>query len=285
MAIVYRDRISRAAVLELVAFFVLTFAATWTICGAYLLAPEAMTARFGAMKTGSPIFFAAVYAPSVCGVVLTLVRQGGGGLLQLAAAAVRIAGKWWWVLLSIVGYPLLWLVVAMVEQVAGGRSLAAVPYSNWYAALPLVVLSGFVFKDAGPLGEEFGWRGFALPRLLDMMDARAAALLLGAIWAVWHLPAFFLAGLSQSKFVFGIFFFEVIGFSVLMTLFFLHTRGSLLLAGIVQHMWFNAVSKAGIHTIHWLTIAVAVALLVLGGRLWRNDQPSAIQQSLQDHHA
>jgi membrane protease YdiL (CAAX protease family) len=265
---------NRRAAMELLLFFVCAFAVTWAILGAYLVAPKPMTAALGPMKTGSAVFFLAVYAPSLSAIVLTLILGGLSGLRNLGASAIRIAGRWWWVAFSLVGYPLFWLVITMIQTAISGKSLAAVPYSNWYAALPAVIASGFIFRDAGPLGEEFGWRGYALPRLLAVMNARWAALVLGAIWAVWHLPAFFLSGLSQSKFQFGIFFFVVIGFSILMTLLFIHTRGSVLLAGIIPHMWFNAVSKAGIHPVDWLTIATAAAVLVFGGRIWRSSDAS-----------
>jgi len=268
-----------SAIAELLLFFGLVYAITWIICGAYLWAPKAATAVFGPMKTGTPIFFAAVYAPSVTSIVLTLLLGGWKNLVQLGASAVRVAGRWWWIVLALIGYPLLWLIVAMISAVAAGKGLSSVPYSNWYAALPLVIASGFVFRDAGPLGEELGWRGFALPRLLAVTDARRAALILGVIWALWHLPAFFLAGLSQSKFQFGVFFFVVIGFSVFMTMLFVHTRGSVLLAGIVQHMWFNGVSKAGIHPVDWIIIALGLALLIFGGRLWRSNPQLAISPS------
>ena len=265
-----------SAAAEVLLFFALVYAITWAICGAYLLAPKAATSLLGTMKTGSAVFFVAVYAPSVTSVVLTLVLGGLPALRRLGAAVVRVTGRWWWIVLALVGYPLLWLVVAMIEALARGRGLSSVPYSNWYSALPLVIASGFVFRDAGPLGEELGWRGFALPRLLAIMEARWAALTLGAVWALWHLPAFFMSGLSQSKFQFGSFFFVVVGFSVFMTLLFIHTRGSVLLAGILPHMWFNAVSKAGVHPIDWVVIAIAAALVDFGGRLWRSDHIPAI---------
>lgn len=265
-----------SAAAEVLLFFALVYAVTWTICGAYLLAPKAATAVLGPMRTGSAVFFAAVYAPSATSVVLTLVLGGRAALRRLGASVVRIAGRWWWILLGLVGYPLLWLLVAMIEALASGHGLSSVPYGNWYSALPLVIAGGFVFRDAGPLGEELGWRGFALPRLLAIMEARWAALTLGAVWALWHLPAFFLSGLSQSKFQFGSFFFVVVGFSVVMTLLFIHTRGSVLLAGILPHMWINGVSKAGIHPIDWVIIAIAAALVVFGGRLWRSGDIPAI---------
>src|SRR3546814_4714751 len=100
------------------------------------------------------------------------------------------------------------------------------PYlSSWLIALPAVLLAGHLFRDPGALGEELGWRGFALPRLLELMDARRASLLLGLVWAVWHLPAFFLSTLSQSQVNFGLFILNVVAFSVFMTWLFVHTRG------------------------------------------------------------
>ena len=262
------DEDRRRVIVDLLLFFGLAFALTWGILGAYIAWPRALTAHLGAMKTGSPIFFAVVYAPSLSSIALTLARQGRFGLLRLGRSAIRVAGRWWWVLASLAGYPLVWLICAMATAILQGKGLAAVAYQDWYEGLPLVILSGFVFHDAGPLGEELGWRGYALPQLLSLMGPRQAALLLGAIWAVWHLPAFFLSGLSQSKFQFGDFFFQVIGFSVFMTVIFIHTRGSVLLAGIIPHMWFNAVSKAGIHPLSWVTIALAAGLLVVGRPLW-----------------
>ncbi len=271
-----RDRPGRT-VLELLAFFGLAFAINWAICGAYLFAPRHASAVFGPMKTGSPIYFAAVYASSFSGIALTFAFTGLAGLRRLGAAAIRVAGRWWWVLIALFGYPLFWLVVTMASALIDGRSLASVPYSDWYEALPMVVLTGFVFRDAGPLGEEFGWRGFALPRLLGLMGPRASALALGGVWAVWHLPAFYLAGLSQSHYDFRRFCVVVIGFSVLMTIFFINTRGSVLLAGIIQHMWFNGVSKAGIHWIDWLVVVTAAILLVFGGPIWRVPDDVAIR--------
>jgi membrane protease YdiL (CAAX protease family) len=265
-----------SAFAELLLFFGVVYAITWAICGVYLWAPKAAMAAFGPMKTGSAIFFLAVYAPSITSIVLTVVFGGWSGLLRLGASAVRIAGRWWWILLALIGYPLLWLLFSVIAAVVTRQGLASVPYDHWYAALPLVIASGFIFRDAGPLGEELGWRGFALPRLLAITDPRRAAIFLGAIWALWHLPAFFLSGLSQSKFQFGLFFFVVVGFSIFMTLLFIHTRGSVLLSGILPHMWFNAVSKAGIHPVDWIVIVLGIVLIVFGGRLWRSDNIEVI---------
>ncbi|MDA2809762.1 CPBP family intramembrane metalloprotease [Nocardiopsis sp. RSe5-2] len=52
---------------------------------------------------------------------------------------------------------------------------------------------------AGPLAEEFGWRGYVQPRLRTALGRAATAALLGAAWAVWHVPLFFLEGTEQSR--------------------------------------------------------------------------------------
>ena len=98
------------------------------------------------------------------------------------------------------------------------------------------------------------------------MDARAAALLVGLVWTAWHLPAFYVETLSQSRVGLGIFTLNVLAFSVLMTWIFVNTGGSVLWAGVVPHMLFNAVGPAGIMPVLSVTILVTIVLLVLGGK-------------------
>ena len=81
--------------------------------------------------------------------------------------------------------PALIVLAAAVQNALTGQGLLAAAPSVWL----LIVLGALAL---GPLGEELGWRGFALPRLLDLMPALPAALLLGVVWWVWHLPAFWL---------------------------------------------------------------------------------------------
>ena len=82
--------------------------------------------------------------------------------------------------------------------------------------------------------EEIGWRGFALPRLLERWNAFTASLILGVVWALWHLPYFFF-GMPYSFLIYALYLLAV---SVLMTWIFNHTQGSLLVA-VIFHFWFN----------------------------------------------
>src|SRR5690606_8771504 len=90
--------------------------------------------------------------------------------------------------------------------------------------------------------------------------------ILGVVWAVWHLPAFYVGSLSQSGFDFLPFVFRVTAFSVFMSWLFVNTRGSVLWAGIVPHMFFNAVPDAGIEPVGWIAMLAGVVVLVLAGR-------------------
>jgi CAAX protease family protein len=133
--------------------------------------------------------------------------------------------------------PLLLVVAAEVlDGLLGARGLEfggpQIPLElPWYLLLPALVPAFFVMLlFGGPLGEEIGWRGYALPRLQERYSAFVASLLLGAAWALWHLPLFFITGTSQSFTPLVPFLVSVVALAVLFTWVFNGTRGSLLVA-------------------------------------------------------
>ena len=270
----------RRLYIDLLIFFIAAFALTWLIFLPYLWDEEAATKLFGPMQLGAPVFFMAVYAPSVAGLIISAARYGLPGFTDLIKSAVRVRANIFWIAVCLFGYPGLWLVVALINAAFGGE-LASFDFSPWFVALPAVLLAGHILTDPGVLGEELGWRGFALPRLLELIDARSASLILGVIWAVWHLPAFFVSTLSQSGVNFGLFVVNVTAFSVIMTWLFVHVRGSVLWAGIIPHMLFNSVAKAGITPVFWVTVLAAAMILVFGGKTLRGfgRPPAELPQS------
>src|SRR6185295_19358647 len=86
----------------------------------------------------------------------------------------------------------------------------------------------------GQAGEELGWRGYALPRMASRLGMRAASVLLGVLWAGWHLPLFFLSGIDKSGQSFPVYVLQVTAVSVGMAWLYQHTRGSLLLAMLMH---------------------------------------------------
>jgi membrane protease YdiL (CAAX protease family) len=90
----------------------------------------------------------------------------------------------------------------------------------------------------GPI-EEFGWRGLVLPLFQRKLAPFWAAITLGAIWGVWHLPAFLLSGTQQSNWSFAPFFAGCIALSVIVTPLFNASKGSILLSAFFHFMVMN----------------------------------------------
>jgi membrane protease YdiL (CAAX protease family) len=105
----------------------------------------------------------------------------------------------------------------------------------WYVILAAVVAATLF---GGPLGEEIGWRGYALPRLAQRFGMARASVLLGVIWACWHLPLFFIPGIDKTGQSLPVYVLQVTALSVAMAWVYAHTSGSLLLA-VLMHAAVN----------------------------------------------
>ena len=98
-----------------------------------------------------------------------------------------------------------------------------------YIFLPIIYL-GNIFIG-GPIAEEFGWRGFALPKLQARIGALYAGLLIGVIWGLWHLPFFiFPEGASVIGNIPFVWYLPLVtAWSVLFTWIYNNTNGSVLM--------------------------------------------------------
>lgn len=173
----------------------------------------------------------------------------------------------------------------MVAAIAVAVAAFGAPNPVVTFSLAGVVLTEFVrvLFLGGPVGEELGWRGFALPRLQQHRKALDASVLLGLVWGLWHLPLYFVLGTGQSEilsagtspaFAIGGFLGWTIGLSVLFTWLFNQTRGSLIIV-VLFHAAVNlaaflptAVGSGGVAPllsviITWL---VAIGVVVSCGR-------------------
>jgi membrane protease YdiL (CAAX protease family) len=97
-----------------------------------------------------------------------------------------------------------------------------------------IIIAAIIFSTPFQSGEEIGWRGFALPRMAESMGFRAASLLLGVIWALWHLPLFFLPGADTYLQSFPVWGLEVVALSVAIAWLYTHVKGSLLLTMLMH---------------------------------------------------
>jgi hypothetical protein len=197
------------------AFLALTFLLSWGVMGLYFGVPG-VAGLVGPVGNSHPLFILAVYAPAIAAVLLVL-RHGGlrglGGFLS-RLLLWRVGAGWW--LFLLLGVPAIYLAGAAI----GGR------LGDW--RLPGGLLGAMLFMLVlGPV-EELGWRGLMLPLLQRRMAPLWAGLLVGVVWGVWHLPAFFLSGTVQSNWAFMPFFAGSVALSVILTALFNDARGSLL---------------------------------------------------------
>jgi membrane protease YdiL (CAAX protease family) len=165
----------------LTAFFVLAYAFSWLVSLPYILSvwdvvPNSMMAGFMLKQW---------VGPALAAMVMAVVMGGRPGLRELRAAGRDWRVGWPWYVAVLVGAPL--LILTGVLLVFGAP--AAVPSLRPEIAASYLGYFILVFIAVG-LPEELGWRGFALPRLQTRFGPLRGSLILGVLWAGWHLPFF-----------------------------------------------------------------------------------------------
>jgi uncharacterized protein len=213
----------------LAAFLALAFCLTWGIAALLILFTAQLEAIFGEISYTNPLFILAVYSPGFAGVFLVWRNHGLGGL----GLYFRRLGLWrmapiWWFWLSL-GIPAVFYLGAAMS----GTIAQPFAWSPWYLVLPVLLMTLFI----GPI-EELGWRGLALPLLQRKLVPFWAGMVLGVVWAVWHVPAFLLSGTPQSAWSFPAFFVGVVALSVIVTPMFNAAAGSILVA-VLFHFQVN----------------------------------------------
>jgi membrane protease YdiL (CAAX protease family) len=146
----------------------------------------------------------------------------------------------------------------------------------------LVAAVAFTFL-AGPVAEEFGWRGYLQPRLRQWYSRIATATTLGLAWGLWHLPLFFIAGTGQhddTGLLTGeglVFFLELVPLSYLMLFVTEHLRGGVPAAILVHAAWNltdELVPPSGAGG-QWLELLVLTAVATLVALRWRHPPATA----------
>jgi membrane protease YdiL (CAAX protease family) len=210
-------------------FCAVAFGITWGVGGISLLA----SLRYPSftLSRSNPLLYIAAAGPSIAGLWMTQRTMGRAAVVRVLARAIPRLSRLHWYFGIFVAFVVAELAAGTL---AGTTTLAKL--SEWDRLLYLLPFT--LATDPGPLGEEFGWRGFALPRLLGLQSRLRAAVVLGVVWAVWHLPAFFIPTLTQSRLSFPIFVLNSISLSVIMTWVYLRTGGDLA-AMILIHVMAN----------------------------------------------
>jgi membrane protease YdiL (CAAX protease family) len=214
-------------------FLIITFGLAWGVLGLYVVFPEQMSAMFGQLTGNHPLFFLAVYAPAIAAFILVIHHGGIAGLRHFLGRALLWRCSAGWYAFLIIGIPLIFISGSALR---GNLFTEPFPFESIAALLGALVFAAI----KGPV-EEFGWRGLALPLLQRKLAPFWAGLILGAIWGLWHLPAFLLSGTQQSQWSFTAFFTGCLALSTIATALFNRSGGSILLAAFFHFSLMNPI--------------------------------------------
>ncbi len=166
------------------------------------------------------------FGPFLAAILLTALQTGKPGLRELGRSLLR-----WKVHPSWFGVALFLPPASMLAAIGAHSLIQGVPPEFKPVGIVYDVFINFfiVLFIGGPLGEELGWRGFALPQLQASYGSVMASVVLGIAWAVWHLPIWLLAGAFTVP-AFSLYIVSTIPLTVLFTWLYNGTRGSVLLA-------------------------------------------------------
>jgi membrane protease YdiL (CAAX protease family) len=181
-------------------YFLLAYAISWALWGvAWLFARNnpPVTGTAEDLVAAAPpemliLVLAGVFGPFLSAFILTWRREGREGAKALWKSGWRVRIGWFWLLVVIALFPVIRILAVLVS--GAGLSLEA-----FTQPLTLVGMGLFMYFLGGPFGEEFGWRGYALPRLLDKYNTVNASIILGVFWIAWHLPLFLIPGSPQAQ--------------------------------------------------------------------------------------
>jgi membrane protease YdiL (CAAX protease family) len=212
---------------SLFTFFILTFVLTWacflTIVRVGGFPPDAPSRRWF-----YALLFLGVIVPALVAIALTARSEGAAGVQALLGrmSKVHVPARWYGFAL---GYMLtIELTSALVQRVVWG-TWPRFATGSWFLIVMAIPISTMV-----QAGEELGWRGYALPRLAERMGLGLASLVLGGIWAFWHLPLFYVLGINTYGQSFMIYFLQTTAISVAMAWLYWRTHLSLFLVMLMH---------------------------------------------------
>lgn len=222
----------RGVLSALLLFLALALAGTCGLHGALIV-----TGRSFALDPGSVslyLYLAGLAVPSLAAIVLT----EPGKRLAFLRASMRVCRS----------------RRLLVAAIAAQAAILALAWSGfWFAGggarLAPKIEAGFFLLALGQIwvvaGEEFGWRGYALPRLIDLYSARNATLILALAWGLWHVPMFFVANSLQAQTPPLLFTAAIFCWSAIHTALYLRARPSLL-PNLIFHAAANITLNLGL---------------------------------------
>jgi membrane protease YdiL (CAAX protease family) len=215
---------------EVLAYFLAALGFTWAIHFSIIVFSVPFTMDIS--STGMKLYLLGLAGPLFASVAVSAYQGGRDGVKGLLSKAL------------IWRFPLRWYLIAILLVPAINLANILIFYDRvpddfaWFAVTPLLIVGQIWVVVA----EEFGWRGFALPRLQARLGSLGATLMLAPIWAIWHFPMFFVPGSPQYSenvpVALATYTFVMVCLSILFTVIYNRTNGSVL-ACMLFHAFMN----------------------------------------------
>jgi len=201
-----------------------------------------------------------VFIPACMAISLTALSEGKVGVWSLLGklSKWRINFKW-----AVIAVALAFVMRLTISLIALGLGMIPAIHLRPGSPAQLIILALILFLFALP--EELGWRGYALPKLLEQRSPLAAGLIIGVLWGslhlALHLPGMMYAGLPLLPTLL-----QLIGLSVMITWLYMHTSGNILLTSLFHAAQsFFVVLNEGIPETQlvWLMAGVYITLALI----------------------
>src|SRR6266851_1061283 len=260
---------------QIVAWVVLLFFLIF-LCLLPFLIGGVRLSGLGKLSPSSPLFALCIagftfvgYTPTLSALLVAGLFPGGGGVRSVLRQVRTWRVGLGWYAIAVFGPAVLFLLDEAVHLVLGGS-----PPRQW---IVLPTLSGFfpgsLFFSvmgvlAGTIGEEFGWRGFAQPRLQKRYGALKASILIGFVWGTFHLWILPICHCLSLRDVIVTQYLRLIATAIIYAWIYSSTKGSLLLV-MVAHAAHNITvalmpmvgGGAVIVALSYVAVAIVVVLM------------------------
>jgi membrane protease YdiL (CAAX protease family) len=183
-----------------------------------------------------------------------------------------------WLLVILLGYDAMRLVANLVARTLDGQAypILDLPDPPWMI-LPFF-LQAFILSG---MGEEFGWRGYALPRFQAKWNALTSSMILGLLWVAWHIPFFFIHNQPLYQRNFWEWFPIILLSSIIYTWIFNNTKGSILAAALFHASFNSSIVVLPTHASLWyyygsLLLAVMLIVIIFGPKNFMRQRPEVV---------
>jgi uncharacterized protein len=210
------------------------------------------------------------FGPMIAACIVKYISEGWQGIRDLFKKLVQWKVNWIWYFVALISPVLLVIAAGYVDELISQQSFTMKGFAtnsefSQFGSLSYFIFNVFTFG----IGEETGWRGYALPALQKRFSALTATLILAVGWAAWHIPSFIYRPLYSQMDAAGIigFFMSMVMGAILLTWLYNSTKGSLLIVilfhAMIELMFMSANVTPRMSSYMGAVFMIAAILIIL----------------------